>query len=231
MTGAPEARHQNLSWFMVDADSEGITIQPQYLMSTVGEGEGDVGHKNTVYFLDVKVPVDSLVGGENQGWKVASTHLELEHGAAGNINRDRFWDKLFSYCTAVKGDRSTLIEDQNVRETLAEVYIRLETNRVLSMRNFWLLASGGRRTYEGSQVTYLKKVTGLWMTREILDALGPEALTNDAERGALDGFAEEQQREGIVNMHPGGTTDIHRLIIARRLGLGRRHPEEAGSVI
>ena len=46
--------------------------------------------------------------------------------------------------------------------------------------------------------------------------------------GAMDGFAEAQQRDGIVSMHPGGTTDIQRVIMARRLGIGKRAREQAG---
>lgn len=51
--------------------------------------------------------------------------------------------------------------------------------------------------------------------------MGPYALTTDPRWGAMDGLAETQQREGIVRMHPGGTADVQRVIIARRLGLGK----------
>ena len=73
-------RHENLSWFMIDAKLPGITVQPMELMGTGGEGGTDSGVKNTVFFDDVRVPAFALVGGENQGWTAASTHLELEHG-------------------------------------------------------------------------------------------------------------------------------------------------------
>ena len=46
----------------------------------------------------------------------------------------------------------------------------------------------------------------------------------------MDGFAEAQQRSAIVAMHPGGTTDIQRVIMARRLGIGNRSREEAGQL-
>ena len=41
-------------------------------------------------------------------------------------------------------------------------------------------------------------------------------------------MAEAQQRRGIVEQHPGGTTDIQRVVIARRLGVGAREPQQAG---
>jgi alkylation response protein AidB-like acyl-CoA dehydrogenase len=115
-----------------------------------------------------------------------------------------------------------------VKARLAEIYSRLEAVRLLATRNFWMVYSGERRSYEGSQVSYLRKTTSLWLTKAILDLLGPEALTSDPIFGAMGGFAEMHQRRGIVEQHPGGTTDIQRVIIARRLGVGNREREHAG---
>ena len=64
------------------------------LLGTGGEGGTDPVQKNTVFFDQVRVPAFTLVGGENNGWKAASTHLELEHGAGGRIGRHRVWDRL-----------------------------------------------------------------------------------------------------------------------------------------
>jgi hypothetical protein len=91
-----------------------------------------------------------------------------------------------------------------------------------------MVYAGEKRSYEGSQVSYLRKTTNLWLTKAILDLLGPAALTNDPALGAMDGMAEAQQRRGIVEQHPGGTTDIQRVVIARRLGVGAREPQQAG---
>jgi alkylation response protein AidB-like acyl-CoA dehydrogenase len=210
-------RHENVSWFMIDAHLPGITVQPQVLLSNHGEGEADTGHKNTVFFDDVVVPADALVGGENNGWRVAATHLELEHGARGNIRRSRMWDRVLAH---YRERRPAMLDEDEQREALAEIYLRLETVRLLGTRNFWLHATGAPTSYEGSQLAYVQKTIGLWLTGALLDLLGPAALTDDDTLGALDGFAELQQRDGIVDMHPGGTTDVQRLIMARRLGVG-----------
>ena len=214
-------RHQNLSWFMIDADLPGITIVPQVMLSALGEGEMDLGHKNTVFFDSVRVPAHSLIGGENNGWRVAGTHLELEHGAAGSIRRDRMWDRLLAHCRSELLDGRPLIQHEHIRAGLAEIYLRLESVRLLGVRNFWLSYHRLPMSYHGPQLSYLRKTTGLWLTQQILDLLGPSVLTNDPEWGALGGFAEGQQREGIVAMHPGGTTDIQRVIMSRALGVGK----------
>ncbi len=91
-------RHQNLGWFMIPATLPGITIQPMELLISGGESGAGSGVKNTVFFDNVRVPAFNLIGGENEGWKVATTHLELEHGTGGRIARNWLVDHLFEYC-------------------------------------------------------------------------------------------------------------------------------------
>lgn len=229
---APQApRHHNLGWFMVDAHLPGITIRPQNMLSARGEGDTDYGHKNTVFFDHVRVPCEALIGGENEGWKVATTHLELEHGGGGAVGRPRVWDHLLRYCQETERDGKPLIQDPDVRDRLTEIYMRLEIGRLFNLRNFWLTYTHQPRSYEGPQASYHHKMTGLWMTRQILEALGPWALTNDPVLGMADGLLELQQREGIVAVHPGGTADIQCVIMARRIGIGRDDREQAGTVL
>jgi alkylation response protein AidB-like acyl-CoA dehydrogenase len=230
MTDPQGARHQNLSWFMIDADLDGITTHPQRVLGGTGEGSADEGHKNTVFFDDVRVPADSLVGGENNGWRVAATHLELEHSELWESRKDRLWERLLDHCRTEVRDGRPLVEHDDVRDLLAEVYARSKTIDLLGQRNLWLKQAGRRPTYEGPQFFYLTKTRGRWLTRALLDLLGPSALTSDAALGAMDGHAERQARDGIVGMYPGGTADIQRVIIARRLGIGDRAPEAAGTL-
>jgi len=223
-------RHENLSWFMIDADLPGITVQPMELMGTGGEGGTDPVQKNTVFFDQVRVPAFSLVGGENQGWKAASTHLELEHGAGGRIGRNRVWDRLLRYCQETKRDGVPLSQNPDTRDLLADIYIRTEVQRLFGLRNFWLTYAKRPRSYEGPQLSYYRKMAGLWMTGAILEAVGPAALTTDPTWGSIDGFLELQQRNGIIAVHPGGTADVQRVSMARRIGIGRAARESAGTV-
>ena len=215
-------RHENLSWFMMDATLPGITIQPLPVLADVAEG-----HKNTVFFDDVRVPADCLVGGENNGWTVANTHLEMEHGAIGSIRRDSIFDKLLDYCRTHLLDGIPMIRHPDVQDRLADIYTRLEIMRLLTTRNFWRSYTKNKEGYNGPQVTYLRKVTGLWLTQAVLELIGPAALTSDSEYGALAGAAERQQRSGIVDLMPGSTIDVQRVVISRALGVGKRpRPEE-----
>jgi alkylation response protein AidB-like acyl-CoA dehydrogenase len=211
-------RHHNLSWFMMDATLPGITIQPLPVLADVAEG-----HKNTVFFDDVRVPADCLVGGENNGWKVANTHLQLEHGAYGSIRRDPLWDRLVEHCRTTDRDGRPMIEHQDVRDGLADIYASIELLRLITTRNFWRgTTKRDQQPSNGPQLTYLRKVEGLALTQAIRDLLGPAALVKDGEWAALGGAAEHQQREGIQNLMPGSTIDVQRVVLARALGVGRR---------
>ena len=186
--------------------------------------------KNTVFFDSVRVPAFTLIGGENNGWKAASTHLELEHGAGGRIGRHRVWDRLLRYCQETKRDGMPLTQHADTRDLLADIYIKTEVQRLFGLRNFWLTYAKRPRSYEGPQLSYYRKMTGLWMTGAILEAVGPAALTTDATWGSSEGFLELQQRNGIIAVHPGGTADVQRVSMSRRIGIGRVAREAAGTV-
>jgi alkylation response protein AidB-like acyl-CoA dehydrogenase len=227
----PEApRHQNLGWFMIPADLPGITVVPVDLLSSAGESGAGSGVKNMVYFDNVRVPAFNLVGGENEGWKVATTHLELEHGTGGRIARNWLVDRLFDYCRKTHRRGQPLSKDPEVRDRLIDIYIDAEINRLFQLRNYWMRHSQSNITYEGPQASYFRKTAGLRMATAIMDILGPAALTKDSQWGAADGHIEAHQRAAIIALHPGGTTDIQKVIMARRIGIGREVRERAGTL-
>ena len=72
----PEApKHRGLSYLLVDMHTPGVTVKP--LRQMTGESEF-----NEVFFDDVRVPRANLLGGLNEGWRVATTTLMNERGTA-----------------------------------------------------------------------------------------------------------------------------------------------------
>jgi alkylation response protein AidB-like acyl-CoA dehydrogenase len=229
-TDPSAARHHNLGWFMIPANLPGITITPMDLLSSGGESGAGSGVKNMVFFDNVRVPGFHLVGGENEGWKVATTHLELEHGTGGRIARNWLVDRLFAYCRETERNGQPLSKDPEVRDRLVDIYIDAEIGRLFNLRNYWMSHSKVHITYEGPQASYFRKTSGLRMATAILDILGPAALTNDPLWGAAEGHIEAHQRGAIIALHPGGTADIQKVIMARRIGIGRETRERAGTL-
>ena len=232
MVTDPEGdRHQNLGWFMMPADLPGITVTPMDLLISGGEGGAGSGVKNTVYFDDVRVSRFSLIGEENEGWKVGQTHLELEHGTGGRLGRNWLVDRLIEYCKSTSKNGHPISVDPDARSLLVDIYIDAEIGRLFGLRNYWMRHSGKSVSYEGPQLSLYRKMSGLRMGKAILDLLGPYALTNEPEWAPADGHVEAHQRSSIVAVHPGGTAEIQRVIMARRIGIGRAVKEEAGALV
>jgi 3-oxocholest-4-en-26-oyl-CoA dehydrogenase alpha subunit len=214
-TAPDKPRHQNLSWLYIPGNALGITYQPLYLM---------MGRKNTVFFDNVRVPAFNLVGGENNGWKVAHTHLELEHGGEGGVTDYCLVERLVEYCRDMKINDVPLLEDDRVRDTLADMYIELHAVRLLSQRNFFFRYIREPHPYGGVQFRYYHRMVRLRNSARLQQILGYDSLIPNLEVNEEDDF-EYSVRSGPGMLHGGGTLDTDRLIFARRLGLGRPRAE------
>lgn len=222
-------RHKNLSWLMIPMNLPGITVTPLDLLATGGEGGSGSGVKNSVFFDNVRVPAENLVGGENNGWKVATTHLEAEHGGMGRLADRRVIYEFIDYCKE-RRDGVAIADDPAARAELVELYIESEITRLFALRNHWLSTTGQPRSYEGSQYSLRRKLSGLDISEKMLRIAGPRVLTTDERCGMLQGMVEYFVRDAITALHPGATTDIQRVIMARRIGVGRAEREQAGAL-
>ena len=223
-------RHRNLSWFMIPFDTPGITVQAMELLGDGGEGVG-ASHKNTVYFDNVRVSAEHLIGGENNGWQVAATHLELEHGSGGRVGQNRWFRRARDGAKQLRRDGRPLLDHQDARDRLADLFICTEVSRLFGLRNFWMNHSHQPMTYEGPQSSYYHKLGGLETAHAIMDLIGPYALTNDRAWDRSDGQFEAYARSAIQALHPGATADIQKVIMARRIGIGREVREQAGKTV
>ena len=121
-------------------------------------------------------------------------------------------------------------DDPDVRDRLTDIYIDAEIARLFGLRNYWLRHTKRPISYEGPQLSYHRKMSGLRISKGIIDILGPYALTSDPAWGPADGHIESHQRGSIVAIHPGATADIQKVIMARRIGIGRATREQAGTL-
>ena len=223
-------RHANLGWLMIPMNLPGITVEPMDLLFVGGERGAASGIKNTVYFDNVRVPAFNLVGGENNGWKVTGTHLEIEHGLLRSaVREDPLTERVFEYARKTYGTDHGI--DPDVAERLVDFYIDSEVTRLLHFRNYAWRGQGRQLTYEGPQAYLYQKRSQLAKARAVLDIMGPQALVEaPSEWAVAEGHVEAHQRAAIVDQHPGGTAEIQRVIIARRLGIGRSSREEPGKL-
>ena len=220
-TDPSRPRHENLGWLHIPANLSGITIQPMYMM---------MGLKNSVFFDGVHVPAKYLVGGENNGWKVANTHLELEHGGEGRVGMDPLIERVVEYCQKTKIAGMPLMQDDQVRDAIADMMIELNTLRRFNQRNFWHRFTRNPHPYGGAQQRYFQRVMRLRNGERLQRIMGCDALVQDLSVHEVVDF-EYAVRTGPGQLHGGGTLDTDRLVFARRVGLGRSTKEKAPETI
>ena len=214
-------RHENLGWLHIPANLPGITIQHMHLM---------MGIKNAVFFDDERVPAKYLVGGENNGWKVANTHLELEHGGDGRVGVDPLVERVIEYSQKTGIGGKMLIEDDRIRDTIADMMIELNTLRRFNQRNFWHRFARKPHPYGGAQQRYFQRMARLRNGERLQQIMGADALVQDLSVHEVVDF-EYAVRTGPGQLHGGGTLDTDRLVFARRVGLGRTTQEKAPETI
>jgi alkylation response protein AidB-like acyl-CoA dehydrogenase len=214
-------RHENLGWLYMPANLPGITIQHLPML---------MGIKNAVFFDDVRVPAKYLVGGENNGWEVSHTHMELEHGGGGSVTGDPAVERLFEYCQQTKRAGKPLIADPHVRDILAEALIESHAVRLMNQRNYWHRLNRDPHPYGGAQLRYYQRTVRLRNAQRVQQILGYDALVPNYDVHEFADF-EYLLRAGPGQLHGGGTLDTDRLIVARRMGLGRATKEKAAVTI
>ena len=142
--GAP--KHKGLTVLLVDMKSPGVEVRP--LRQMTGETEF-----NELFFRDVRVPVENVVGKVNEGWNVAIGTLMHERGTFGaglQIPYQRNIERLIELSRTIERNGRPAAEDPVIRQKLAQCYAEIEIMRVNQMRAFSRISCTGVPGPEGS---------------------------------------------------------------------------------
>ena len=211
VTDPKAPRHQNISAFMVKADSPGISMTSLKPLA--------LSRKNTIYFEDVRIPAENLLGELNRGWHVANASLQAERGSWGDWFRlSNLLEEFLRYCQENKRNGRPLIADSRVQELLTDLYLDVKALDLLNLRRKWKSVSGLPLTYEGSQQSLYIKTLLPKFAAILLEIAGPHALVTDSKWTILKTRVEHFQRSSLMT-HGAGTPEILRLTIARAIGL------------
>jgi len=203
----PEAsKHRGISYVVVDMTQPGIEIRP--LVQITGEAEF-----NEVFFDDVFVAADHLVGDLHNGWAVANTTLAHERGTAFPFKEQVVHEVYLEALYRLAAERGRL-DDVEIADSLAQSFVEL---RLLRLNNWGTLSRLARGISPGPESSITKL---LWtdMTQHLsehaLAILGPDA--------PLAGTWSRQWLWSRAASIAGGTSEVQRTIIGdRMLGLPR----------
>jgi alkylation response protein AidB-like acyl-CoA dehydrogenase len=214
VTDQDAPRHRNLGYFMLPADNEGITMNRLNLLN------GDAQH--FIFMDNARVPSDSLIGGDHQGWQVTQTTLEQEHGGRGQASpSDRAMDSVLEY---TRTHNTNDIDKQLAVDSMIDSRI----TGLFQERNFWMYETRQEMSYHGSLASMYNKEKGMRNADRAREIMGMYSLLDSNDpRAYANGEEEAHQRGSLTAAHPGGTTEVQKVIIARRIGISRTQERAA----
>jgi alkylation response protein AidB-like acyl-CoA dehydrogenase len=210
----PDApKHRGISYFIVDMQTPGIDVRP--LVNMVGSADF-----NEVFFDNVRVPKENLLGEENRGWYLATTTLDFERSnIASSTNLVLSVGDLLSWAREHKDDPACALSvnpglclDLADRAIEAEV-ARLMSYQVISMQNAGLIPN--------KEASIAKLYTGELEQRIALTGMQLLGLYGQLidEGAPIGGSLARMYLYAVAITIGGGTSEIQRNIIAMR-GLG-----------
>ncbi len=208
----PEAtKHKGISCLIVDMARPGIEVRPLVTLN----GETDFAE---VFFHDVRVPADALLGPLNAGWEVATTTLSHERAGAARLYAEMQvrLEELVADIAADSGGARGALEDPVTLRRLGEIAVRIKYLEVLCQRSISATLHGGSNSAAFGSTSLAKTVWG-----EIGQDLAALAFDVLGARGRNAPWANYRLTSRSLTI-AGGTTQINKNITAQRvLGLPR----------
>ncbi|HTM49159.1 MAG TPA: acyl-CoA dehydrogenase [Bryobacteraceae bacterium] len=203
-------KHKGLSVLLVDMHSPGVEVRP--LRQMTGETEF-----NELFFDNVKVPAENLVGGINNGWNVALGTLMHERatlGAGLQITYKRNFDRLLELARGLQRNGRPATADPLIRQKLAQCYAEIEIMRLNQMRAYSRINQSGVPGPEGSIQKIFWSELNQRFQQVAQEILGLYGQLVKGSPGALD---DGQWSYGYLrsrgNTIEAGTSEIQRLIL------------------
>jgi alkylation response protein AidB-like acyl-CoA dehydrogenase len=211
----PDApKHKGISTFVVPMDAGGISIRPLVNMA------GDAGF-NEVFFEDVRIPKDYLVGEENRGWYQVALALDFERsGIQAYTGARRSMERVVGF---INENPSTLERRPQVRYEIADRLIEIETGTMVAYRIPWMQSKGIIPNYEASMSKLFGSELGQRIALTTMHVTGMHGQLGPGSRHAvLNGAPPKSYNSAVASTVAAGTSEIQRGIIATRgLGLPR----------
>jgi alkylation response protein AidB-like acyl-CoA dehydrogenase len=200
-------RHKGLTYLLVPLDADGVTVRG------FGRLDGDEGFAE-VFFEDVFVADDAVLGGVNEGWSVAMATTGSERGLTLR-SPGRFRATANRLIDLYRSTASVAASARDHRQRLVDAWMRAEAYQLFTLETVTRLSEGGAMGAESS----INKIWWSELDVELhdlaLDLLGPEAQ--------LEGPWSKGYQFSLSGPIYAGTNEIQRNIAAERvLGLSRR---------
>ena len=216
-TDQQAAKHKGLSYLLVDMKTPGI--EPRPLKQITGDAEF-----NEVFFTDVIVPRENLLGELGMGWTYANTTLSHERGPAFLAHQIRFRNSLtdlMEMSKRLERDGAPISEHPAYRQKIAAAYAEVEIMRAIGLRLVTSIMRTGRPGTEGSVAKLYWSHLVRRMTELGLSITGESALL-DGDDAEMRGAWQRGYLMSFAQTIAAGSSEIQKNIISERvLGMPR----------
>jgi alkylation response protein AidB-like acyl-CoA dehydrogenase len=230
------AQHAGISYLLVPMKQAGVEVRP--IVQPDGTAEF-----NETWFTNARCPKENVVGGVNNGWKVAMTTLGFERGASATTSHRRFEEELNLILTKAKANGA--VNDPRIRQRFVKAYSKMQIMRFNGLRS---LTYALHKRGDVSAIGATNKMFWSEYHRDVMelaiDVWGMEGLILNARESipTWPGAVRQELRDGypVTPMQSafffsrsetiwGGTAEIQRNIVGERvLGLPKE-PKPAGA--
>ena len=214
-TETTQKKQEGISFLLIDMKTEGIEVKP---IITI-DGDHEV---NSVFFTDVKVPAENLIGEEGKGWTYAKFLLAHERFGIAGVPNQKYSLKLLK-------ERTKDFADDDLKKKIADYEIELSALEFTELRTLAALANGGHPGAESSIIkikgTELQqRLTEMYVEaagQYILPYEGPEGFnSNNTPASNVSDFSS-QAVSRYLNFRKtsiyGGSNEIQKNIIAKAI--------------
>jgi alkylation response protein AidB-like acyl-CoA dehydrogenase len=200
---------QGMSLFLVDNTAPGIELRKLDMLGRRCTGTYEI------FFNDVRVPAERLIGGENGGWDCLMSGLQVERvcSAAGNCGAAQaVVDLALAYAKERKQFGRPIGSFQAIAHMLADMATEVEAARTLMWRAAWMVASGRDALKEISMAKLLSSETYAKVANLGMQILGGYGYTMEFDM-------QRHFRDSRASTIAAGTSQIQRNLIAGLMGL------------
>ncbi len=228
-------QHQGISYLLLPMKQPGVEVRP----ITQIDGSAEF---NEVYFDEARCPRRNVVGGDNNGWKVAMTTLGFERGSSATTGHRRFQKELDAIIDSAR--RRGRVTDPQTRQGLARAWSKV---KIMQINGYRSLTDALHGTHHAAALGATNKMFWSEYHRETMDLaidiLGPEGQVLTGTGGQIDAEGPLSRRGNpaypVSELQAsfffsrsetiwGGTAEIQRNIVGERvLGLPKE-PKPAG---
>lgn len=205
----PARKHDGITIFLVDTSTPGIEIRPLKQMGR------SATHTNEVFFRDVQVPREAMMGRQDDGWANLNSGLGIERLSVAMMyagTSQAILDYAMGYAKDRRQFGQPISKFQAVQHKLADMQMKTDIARLLGYRVAWMLQQGLPCFKEMSMAK-------LWASEALFDIANNGVQVMGGYGVLKDYDMELFFRDSRIGMIGAGASEIQRTIIAKQMGL------------